>query len=210
MMKLLYPVPEPIIITQYFGENPKDYPKTNGHNGVDFGVPLDTRITAAADGLVTAAEWDTTGYGNHIRIQGAEALYIYAHLSKYAVTRDQKVKAGDIIGWSGNTGWSTGPHLHFEARSGSSIKTCFDPYPFFVDVLPPVDAAEPVFAVEVTVDTLNVRTGPGVQFPKVGEVKWGERVNVFALGGNETWLLTEYGYIAARYNGTDYVKVLRD
>lgn len=205
MMKLLYPVPEPVIITQYFGENPAKYPKTNGHNGVDFGVPLDTRITAAADGLVTAAEWDLTGYGNHIRIQGADALYIYAHLSKYAVTRDQRVKAGDTIGWSGNTGWSTGPHLHFEMRRGSSILTCVDPLPLFEQE--EEDPAFPFMVVEVKVDALNVRTGPDVTYSKVGEVKYGERLTVDGYGP-DTWLHTERGWIAARYHGTEHVRVL--
>lgn len=86
------------------------------HAGVDLAGPVGTPIFAPADGTVIVAEVEN-GYGNVIKIQHAFGIStVYGHLSKFRVTKGQKVSRGDRIGDMGNTGRSTGPHLHYEIR----------------------------------------------------------------------------------------------
>ncbi|WP_445736578.1 M23 family metallopeptidase [Mariniflexile sp.] len=85
------------------------------HYGMDFSSPRGTPIYASGDGVVERADNTATGYGNHIRIDhgyGYESLY--AHLYKYNVRKNQKVRRGDLIGFVGSTGRSEAPHLHYE------------------------------------------------------------------------------------------------
>jgi murein DD-endopeptidase MepM/ murein hydrolase activator NlpD len=87
------------------------------HTGVDFAVPQGTDIIAVADGKVSNANWGKS-YGTQIvqKIEGQDAWVIYAHLSKSLVKAGDEIKKGQHIGESGNTGNSSGPHLHFEMR----------------------------------------------------------------------------------------------
>lgn len=88
------------------------------HAGVDFAAPVGTPILAPADGRVIKAGWES-GYGNMIRIEHDFGVQtVYGHLSKLRVTAGQKVSRGERIGDMGNTGRSTGPHLHYEIRVG--------------------------------------------------------------------------------------------
>jgi murein DD-endopeptidase MepM/ murein hydrolase activator NlpD len=85
------------------------------HYGMDFTSPRGTPIYATGDGVVTRADNRAAGYGNHIRIDhGYGYVSLYAHLYKYNVKKNQKVKRGDIIGFVGSTGRSQAPHLHYE------------------------------------------------------------------------------------------------
>jgi len=85
------------------------------HSGIDFGLPEGTTVCAAADGTVLFVKKMSTGYGWHLTINhGGKIVTLYAHLSKILVTEGQEVFKGDPIAESGNTGRSTGPHLHFE------------------------------------------------------------------------------------------------
>jgi len=85
------------------------------HSGMDFTAPRGTPIYATGDGIVKRADSRSTGYGNHIRIDhGYGYLSLYAHLYKYNVKPNQKVKRGDLIGYVGSTGRSEAPHLHYE------------------------------------------------------------------------------------------------
>ncbi|WP_044403019.1 M23 family metallopeptidase [Lacinutrix sp. Hel_I_90] len=85
------------------------------HWGMDFTAPRGTPIYAAGDGVVLRADSNSTGYGNHIRIDhGYGYISLYAHLYKYNVGKNQKVKRGDLIGFVGSTGRSEAPHLHYE------------------------------------------------------------------------------------------------
>mgnify|MGYP000979850682 CR=1 FL=1 len=84
------------------------------HQGQDITVKSGTPIYAPADGVVKRAYY-AGGFGNHIKIQhGSGYTTLFAHLSKIKVKHGQNVKRGDIIGYSGNTGRSTAPHLHYE------------------------------------------------------------------------------------------------
>jgi murein DD-endopeptidase MepM/ murein hydrolase activator NlpD len=98
------------------------------HTGVDLGAPSGTPIQATAAGVVVAT---ATGgpYGNHTLISHANGIFsMYAHQSRFGATEGQTVKAGDVIGYVGSTGYSTGPHLHFEIHVGG---TPYDPMGWF-------------------------------------------------------------------------------
>lgn len=87
------------------------------HEGMDFAAPIGTPVYATGNGTVTAAGRNTSGYGNVVDIDhGFNYLTRYAHLSEVLVKSGQHVKRGDLIGKVGNTGKSTGPHLHYEVR----------------------------------------------------------------------------------------------
>ncbi|MGZ5276658.1 MAG: M23 family metallopeptidase, partial [Caldimonas sp.] len=86
------------------------------HNGVDYGAPSGTPVRTIGDGVVEFAGWQN-GYGNVIHIKhGNELSTVYAHLSRIDVAKGAKVEQGDTIGAVGQTGWATGPHLHFEVK----------------------------------------------------------------------------------------------
>jgi len=98
------------------------------HAGIDIPAPIGTRIIAADKGTVIVAG-PTGGYGNYTCIQHTQALSTcYGHQSRIGVRPGDDVRAGQVIGLSGNTGNSTGPHLHFETRNNGSP---FDPMAFF-------------------------------------------------------------------------------
>ena len=88
------------------------------HGAVDFGVSVGTPVYAAADGIVVTSTWGgSDSYGYYIKIKHYNGLYtLYAHGSSLVVSVGQEVKQGQLIMYSGNTGNSTGPHLHFEVR----------------------------------------------------------------------------------------------
>lgn len=92
------------------------YGTSKHHDGMDFAAPSGTSVYATGDGTVAEAGWNS-GYGNTIDINhGYSYTTRFAHLSEILVTPGQKVKRGDLIGRVGNTGKSTGSHLHYEVR----------------------------------------------------------------------------------------------
>jgi len=85
------------------------------HWGMDFSAPRGTPVYATGDGVVVRADAGATGYGRHIRINhGYGYVSLYAHLYKYNVKKNQKVKRGDLIGFVGSSGRSEAPHCHYE------------------------------------------------------------------------------------------------
>lgn len=87
------------------------------HTGVDFATAIDTPVYATADGVVNAASFSTGGYGYLVKIDHSLGfMTYYAHLNKIVVQKGMFVKRGQLIAYSGNTGQSTGPHLHYEIR----------------------------------------------------------------------------------------------
>jgi murein DD-endopeptidase MepM/ murein hydrolase activator NlpD len=127
------------IITQPFGVNSVLYAKWGlaGHNGVDFGVREGTPIVAVADGVAVEVFNDADGYGQYVKLAHPWGQTLYAHLRDYPEGRldvNQVVKAGQTIGYSGNTGNSTGPHLHFGLRVNPFQRGW--PYDGYVDPLP--------------------------------------------------------------------------
>lgn len=87
------------------------------HKGVDLKVNIGDTIYAAFDGRVRLTKYEARGYGKYVVVRHTNDLEtVYGHLSKFLVEPDQYVKAGEPIALGGNTGRSTGPHLHFETR----------------------------------------------------------------------------------------------
>ena len=87
------------------------------HNGQDFEVPYGTEVYATGDGTIVESGWNSGGFGNCIVIDhGYGFQTVYGHLSDIRVTKGQNVKRGDLIGISGSTGLSSGPHLHYQVE----------------------------------------------------------------------------------------------
>lgn len=105
------------------------------HAGLDFAAPLGTPIYATADGIVTDAGYNDGGYGNRVVINhgfGYETLY--GHMYRVKARVGQRVKRGEVIGYVGSTGKSTGPHCHYEVhRNGNPV----DPVYYFYNDLTP-------------------------------------------------------------------------
>jgi murein DD-endopeptidase MepM/ murein hydrolase activator NlpD len=111
------------------------YKTTKFHAGLDFAAPQGTPIYATANGTVEVAGNTGNGYGNHVVIShGYGYGTLYGHMFRVKVRSGQKVKRGEIIGWVGSTGKSTGPHCHYEVhRNGDPV----DPvYYFYNDITP--------------------------------------------------------------------------
>lgn len=111
------------------------YKVTKFHAGLDFAAPQGTPIYATANGRVKSAGPDETGYGKHVVINhgyGYETLY--GHMVRVKARAGQSVKRGEIIGWVGSTGKSTGPHCHYEVHKNG---TPVDPVYFFYNDLTP-------------------------------------------------------------------------
>ena len=108
---------------------------THIHNGIDIAVPIGTPIKAIADGKVYyAGANDPKGYGKYIilehNINGKIVTSEYGHLSTWIVSSGQNIKKGQIIGYSGNTGHSDGPHCHLTIREGVYKGQHVNPYKY--------------------------------------------------------------------------------
>ncbi|MEJ7679235.1 MAG: M23 family metallopeptidase [Segetibacter sp.] len=111
------------------------YKVTKFHAGLDFAAPQGTPIYATANGRVESAGPEEGGYGKHVVIDhgyGYETLY--GHMIRVKARRGQSVKRGDLIGWVGSTGKSTGPHCHYEVHKNG---TPANPVYFFYNDLTP-------------------------------------------------------------------------
>ncbi len=105
------------------------------HYGMDFSAKTGTEIYTTGDGIVSKVKRSKRGYGNYVKINhgfGYETLY--AHMSKYIVKKGQKVKRGEVIGFVGNSGISTAPHLHYEVRKDNKK---INPVNFYYNDLSP-------------------------------------------------------------------------
>lgn len=130
---LAWPVKDPLV-TQYFGMTDfatsygSDVYNGKGHNGIDFRAPIGTPVYAAEDGIAKAVgNTDSVcpggSYGKWIIIDHPNNLStLYAHLSLQKVASGQTVKRGDLIGYSGRTGYVTGPHLHFTVYASQTFR----------------------------------------------------------------------------------------
>ncbi|NJL22987.1 MAG: M23 family metallopeptidase [Leptolyngbyaceae cyanobacterium SM1_3_5] len=115
---MAFPLPIPAALTSAFGW--RTHPITGDrrfHAGIDIGAPLGTPVLAARSGQVVVAD-QMGGYGLTVMLEAetSRERNLYAHLSAIAVQPGQVVNAGNVIGWVGSTGNSTGPHLHFESQ----------------------------------------------------------------------------------------------
>ena len=131
-------------ISQGYG----DHDTSAFHTGIDYACPIGTPVLASEAGTVVKAGWDNTGYGNCVIIQHPDGnATLYAHMTApLMVSVGQKVKRSQLLGYSGSTGNSTGPHLHFEARRcWNDYQTHFDPMtlPLHSSIDPVVPPAPP-------------------------------------------------------------------
>lgn len=103
---------------------------STGHRAIDYAAPIGTPIRSVGDGSITLAGWNGS-YGNMVSVRHNGSYSTnYAHMSKIAVRRGQKVKQGEIIGYVGSTGFSTGPHLHYEmVRNGIKVNPLTETLP---------------------------------------------------------------------------------
>ncbi|MCB0790957.1 MAG: M23 family metallopeptidase [Flavobacteriales bacterium] len=109
------------------------------HAGMDFTAPTGTEVRATGDGTVTFAQYSSDGYGIHVIIaHGYDYETLYGHLDEVKVHVGQKVKRGDLIGLVGNTGLSSGPHLHYEVHKGGEP---VDPANYYFNDLTPEEYA---------------------------------------------------------------------
>ena len=121
-------------ITQYFGNT--EFSRSGayngyGHNGMDFGVSIGTPITSALAGTVVDVNYSVAAncqYGMWVLVRHGNGLTtLYAHLSSISVSKGQSVLTGQLLGHSGNTGYATGPHLHFTVYASDAVQ--FKQYP---------------------------------------------------------------------------------
>lgn len=118
----------PLVITDSYGYSRNSGAQTVTHKGVDFHAPIGTPVYAINDGIVLTSKKYTV-YGNTIIIDhGLGLVSMYMHLSKSIVKAGQTIKKGQLIGLSGETGYSEGPHLHLTIRIGG---ISIDPIKFF-------------------------------------------------------------------------------
>lgn len=173
--------------------------KAGKHKGIDLVDKrgTDAPVYAAADGTVLAAgtgalDWS---YGKEVFIyHGSGKFYTnYGHLSKICVKAGKKVKAGDIIGYQGSTGNSTGNHLHFEVWTKRSFSNRVDPEPYLDDI-----SKQPNFKVKTSGGRLRVRkTKGGTQ---IGSLKNKTEVRVIESG--DRWSKIDKpmkGYVATKF-----------
>lgn len=126
MTTLQFPIKDEYRYTQRYGQNLLNYQQfgMKGHNGIDLACPRRTKIYASHDGVITQAVDgalpDAGGYGNQVKLRGkldkGFVETVYAHFLFLEVKLNDKVKAGDLLGFADSTGFSTGDHLHFGVR----------------------------------------------------------------------------------------------
>jgi murein DD-endopeptidase MepM/ murein hydrolase activator NlpD len=139
-IKLGRPLPKNIgRVSQWFGMNPAKYKKLSmyAHNGVDYSCRTGTPVLAMHNGIIEERTFDPGGYGIHVKVIGEHYDTLYAHLTSVIKTNGAKVSIGEIIALSGNTGNSTGPHLHMGLRVHGMLNPGYydyvDPVPFRED-----------------------------------------------------------------------------
>jgi murein DD-endopeptidase MepM/ murein hydrolase activator NlpD len=122
-----------LFISSYYGRRFHPvYKRYKMHHGIDYAAQIGTPVYATGKGVVKAAHYQS-GYGKVIKINhGFGYLSVYAHLSKYIVSKGDTIKRGQLIGYVGNTGVSTGPHLHYEIRKNNRTQ---NPLYFYIDDL---------------------------------------------------------------------------
>ncbi|MBC8254920.1 MAG: peptidoglycan DD-metalloendopeptidase family protein [Ardenticatenia bacterium] len=104
------------VITATFGDPVYQAMFGREHTGIDIAVPVGTPVVATSDGVVTFAGWNEDGYGNLIVVENGDYSYYLGHLSQINVQVGDSVLKGETMGASGDTGHTTGPHIHYEVR----------------------------------------------------------------------------------------------
>lgn len=139
----IQPVPKKLTVVLASGYGIRIHPiykVRKMHHGIDFAAPIGTPIYAAADGTIDNVEISFTGYGKKVEIDhGFGYRTRYAHMHMFVVRNGQRVKRGDLIGYVGDTGLSTAPHLHYEVFiNGTQV----NPVHYFFNDLNPAEYAK--------------------------------------------------------------------
>lgn len=228
-MNLIYPVGTNHWVSQTYAEHVARA-KANGwchkpgncpggvwyFGGIDWACPTGTPVYAAAAGRCEVQNQGSAGYGNNVRITHKDGYYtIYAHLQKAMVVTGLDAMQGDLIGYSDNTGNSTGPHIHFELRKNG---VPLDPMQFLTtDTQPPapptafvppsIPALSLVRVTKAIGSYLNVRMLP-VSGKVIGKLYAGDVVPVFSIAQDKAnyWYAVilpdnTLGWTAGYYNG---------
>jgi hypothetical protein len=232
-IKLVPPLIGTYPITQGFGNIDAElYPdqKDHKHFGVDYGCPIGTPVYASKAGKVVIAGWNDQGYGNLVKIAHDDdnCQTYYAHLSLVACQVNQIVEVGQYLGKTGNTGSSTGPHIHFELRiNGQAV----DPIPYLDDSatglsgnteLSPGDTREftaDEIVSDITVGALirvtataglRVRAQPSVEYGYFGYAPFGwqfEVTEIIKENEQRIWAKVEV-YICLKEGDNAYAEVV--
>lgn len=123
-------------VSQWFGSNPAWYKRFGlaGHNGVDYACPVGSDVLAMDDAVIVKVANDPQGYGLFVKTEGELTEITYGHLSETLVKAGDVVLRGKVLGQSGNTGNSTGPHLHVTLKIKGMRNPAYlgavDPVPF--------------------------------------------------------------------------------
>ena len=129
-------------VSQLWGDNADFYKQflydgvpLRGHNGIDFGMPVGTPLVSSDEGRVLTVGASPSGFGNWVMVDHRWGQSVYAHMHRVTVREGESVRRGDVLGESGNSGTSTGPHLHFSIRitphfRGDGWGGYCDPLPF--------------------------------------------------------------------------------
>jgi hypothetical protein len=195
-MKFLNPFSFIAPISQKFAKNPQIYNQfgMNGHNGLDFAIAEDTNLYAVIDGTVFKQGYDPQGYGNFIRTKNQEGIaIIYAHLHSVNVSEGDTIKAGDLLGKTGNTGFSTGPHLHLGLRFYNEQNTVnnYDngyygyenPLPYFSDYNVMKESQDIEHEIQKDADPVDNLQAPDIQNLPASEKpsSWAEEAYTFVV-----------------------------
>lgn len=222
-MDFSYPLKDRAPVSQKFGENPDWYKRFGlaGHNGLDLAVPVGTPVLAAAAGTVIKTGFEADGYGNYVKTaHDGNYASIYAHLSEIWVKNGQVVEAGQQIGLSGSTGFSTGPHLHFEIRRDNQA---IDPLPFltapgkevtYLQVPLPLTSEVPassagIAVAQVTAELLNIRSQPNLAAPVIGHLEKGRRITILERSSTVWVKIGANAWVAHTFNNEPYLEELK-
>lgn len=143
-------------------------PGARAHKGVDMAAPKGTSVYAAIEGRVLRIGYDAQGYGNFVEMRHPNGMTtLYAHMSRVDVGSGDVIESGERVGLVGSTGYSTGPHLHFEVRRGGvqinparvigrtfQVEVEVPKVQVFAPNLPPSQPAAPIRTTEATGNTV--------------------------------------------------------
>jgi hypothetical protein len=228
-MTFIWPWPKGTVITQRYGTNPGGVNPSGGHTGVDGALPAGTPLRAPADGVIEWADWCrspngsdnpwllTEGGGIAVVLNGGTGKpnFIFAHLSRTDLNKGDRVRQGDIIGYSGNTGkWTTGPHCHFEVMiDGYNLKSStygrYDPASvcsaYWEDLVSLQPASSGARYWTAGKDNVNQRAAPNTSSPVVRIIKGGSKevwegyVHGETVAGTDIWYCDALGYASAAF-----------
>ncbi len=207
MVTLRLPFDGAYPVTQTYAEhlaNAVNYPPGRYNGAIDYGLPAGTSVLAAADGRISKIDNSPTGYGIYVVLDSPDdglgvLQTLYAHLERVSVRLNDYVHAGDLIGVSGSTGNSTGPHLHFEVRDNGKV---IDPAPLMAASKP---TAYPAGVYE-TLGYLNIRHSPNLDAASiVGQLPphWTYNVVSIVTAAGVIWGRADSGYYVALQRGSD-------